>query len=348
MNKINIYIIVPIYKTEKYIKRCIDSLVNQTIKNIKIILVDDGSPDNCPKICDDYKSQYSNIFVIHKENSGLSGARNAGLALVEKSIKNQKENTYVGFVDSDDWVANNTYEKLLNLIIDNNAEIAQIEYKEIYNENEALSKNNEKCLIYKNKEILQYYLLTSTKTSNYSVCTCLFNVKTIFGLRFREGKISEDLDYKYKALSNCSIFAYSNFVGYYYWQSTGSITTSGFKIKDLQIYDSAEELYKLAKNETYGTIKKLARVKKARTPFSLLSKIAYYGISDPSINKNKMVKQLINEHRRNLPILLNSPIPLSRKILSISFAINYKLTEILIRIVKYIKLKLYKVTNNNT
>lgn len=100
-----ISVIVPIFNVEKYLQRCIDSLLNQTLKDIEIILVDDGSPDNCPAMCDEYARQDSRVKVIHKKNEGLGFARNSGL-----SVANGK---YVAFVDSDDYVAAEMYEKLL-------------------------------------------------------------------------------------------------------------------------------------------------------------------------------------------------------------------------------------------
>ena len=97
-------VIVPIYKVEKYLRQCIDSIINQSLKDIEIILVDDGSPDNCPKICDEYKKIDSRIKVIHKKNGGLSSARNAGMKIATGE--------YIGFVDSDDYVSKEFLEEL--------------------------------------------------------------------------------------------------------------------------------------------------------------------------------------------------------------------------------------------
>lgn len=105
-------IIVPVYKVEKYLRRCLDSLVNQTYKNLEIILVDDGSPDNCGAICDEFVQKDSRISVIHKENGGLGSARNAGLEICN--------GVYVLFVDSDDWVENNYVEVMLDYKTENN------------------------------------------------------------------------------------------------------------------------------------------------------------------------------------------------------------------------------------
>ena len=98
-----ISVIVPIYNVEDYLHRCVDSIINQTYTNLEIILVDDGSPDNCLKICDEYAKKDSRIKVVHKKNGGLSDARNAGLEIATGE--------YIGFVDSDDYISLYFYEK---------------------------------------------------------------------------------------------------------------------------------------------------------------------------------------------------------------------------------------------
>ncbi|HCI64916.1 MAG TPA: glycosyl transferase, partial [Clostridiales bacterium] len=103
-----ISVIVPVYRVEAFLPRCLDSIRGQTYKNLEIILVDDGSPDNCGKICDEYAEMDSRIRVIHKKNGGLSSARNAGLDVAVGD--------YIGFVDSDDWIAPEMYETLLGAI----------------------------------------------------------------------------------------------------------------------------------------------------------------------------------------------------------------------------------------
>ena len=110
-----ISVIVPIYNVEKYLAKCIDSIINQTLTNIEIILVNDGSTDNSRKIIDKYDKKDSRIKVIHKKNGGQGSARNAGLDIAKGE--------YIGFVDSDDWIDSNMYENLYNAAISNNADI---------------------------------------------------------------------------------------------------------------------------------------------------------------------------------------------------------------------------------
>lgn len=111
-----ISVIVPIYNVEKYLARCVDSIVNQTYKNLEIILVDDGSPDRCPQVCDDYAEKDSRIKVVHKKNGGLSDARNAGMAVATGE--------YISFIDSDDWIETSMFELLLNNIFQYDCEIS--------------------------------------------------------------------------------------------------------------------------------------------------------------------------------------------------------------------------------
>lgn len=318
-----ISVIVPVYNVERYLKRCVESLLKQSCQEMEIILVDDGSSDDCPRICDEYTRMYPNVKVIHKKNGGLSSARNAGITIAEGD--------YIGFVDSDDWVASDMYNYLYQLIRTYKADASEIQYAKVKGMDDVVSDVAEEIQNYKEKEALQYYMTSTTKYGSYSVCRCLFARKLFEGEAFREGKLNEDIDMKYKLLSKCSNFVVSNQYKYFYFQSTGSITTTGLRRKDFDLYDASEELWKLACNESFGTIRKLAAVKKARTAFSLLCKIAYYGISDSSIDKKTIVSRLTKEHRNNLFVLLNSPIAISRKVLSIMFAINYRVAEIVIK-----------------
>ena len=115
-------IIVPIYKVEPYLCRCLDSIVNQTYTNLEIILVDDGSPDGCPQICDEYAAKDKRIVVIHKENGGLSDARNAGLDICKGD--------YISFVDSDDWVDEKYIEQLIKPNSKNQYDIVIADYQQ--------------------------------------------------------------------------------------------------------------------------------------------------------------------------------------------------------------------------
>lgn len=321
-------VIIPVYNVEKYLRRCVDSVLAQTYKNIEVILVNDGSPDRCPQICDEYVESDSRIKVIHKKNGGLSSARNAGL--------DSSTGDYITFVDSDDWIAPDTYEHSIGMMNVYSADVVQFDY--ITTKEYTLNTHNEDEVIetYEGLDILRYYLLSTYKTGSYSVCRCLFPRDAIGDVRFREGKINEDIDFKYKVLRNTKKLAVTNLVKYFYYQHGETISSGGLRKKDFDLYDSADELYKLAVVENDTEIEQLALYKKLRTPFSLLSKIAYFGIADDSIDKQKIIKKLTKEHRENAGKLLRSPMTLSRKVLVACFAMNYSLADKLIKMVKKI------------
>ena len=121
-----ISVIVPIYNSEKYLNKCIDSIIDQTYKNLEIILVDDGSPDNCPTICDDYSKKDSRIIVIHKQNGGVSSARNAGLE--------RATGEFISFVDSDDYIKNDMYENMIAYQNKYNADIVKCAFSYVISE----------------------------------------------------------------------------------------------------------------------------------------------------------------------------------------------------------------------
>ena len=124
-----ISIIVPIYNVEKYLSKCIDSILAQTYNDIEVILVDDGSPDNCPMICDEYAQKDNRVIVIHQKNAGVSAARNAGLKAAHGE--------YIGFVDPDDWISSSMYQEMITALERENADLAICGY-DYYDENGAV------------------------------------------------------------------------------------------------------------------------------------------------------------------------------------------------------------------
>ncbi|MGL5150607.1 MAG: glycosyltransferase family 2 protein [Clostridium sp.] len=184
-----ISIIVPVYKVEKYLRRCIDSILAQTFKNFELILIDDGSPDNCGKICDEYAEEDERVVVIHKENGGQSSARNLGLDIAKGK--------YIGFVDSDDWIEPDMYETLYNLILKSNKDIANIGFSFI---TENIYKNFSKhCEMYLNTDKAIEELIKHKLYGNYFWAN-LFKSSLINKFRFKEGIIFEDIDLMYKII----------------------------------------------------------------------------------------------------------------------------------------------------
>lgn len=172
MSKVSV--IVTVYNTEKYIEKCIISLINQTYKNIEIILIDGGSTDNTPEICRKYESEYKNIRLVHKENEGVSAARNRGII--------EAIGDYIFFVDGDDWIENNTIEALVWLEEENEADITFI-IKEGHTcaTGEVLIDDGKKMLL---------HILNVSAVETWGK---LFKKQLFDDVKFPEGKLHEDL-----------------------------------------------------------------------------------------------------------------------------------------------------------
>lgn len=174
-----ISVIVPVYKVEPYIHQCIDSIIKQTYKDLEILLIDDGSPDNCGTICDEYAKQDSRIKVFHTENRGLSAARNLGL----KEAKGE----YIGFVDSDDWIEPYMYEKLFEAIQENKADISFCGYWKEYDS--ATETFDYPKTVFTRQEALS--TLLDRKMEN-NVWNKLFSKELFQEIHFPEGRNYED------------------------------------------------------------------------------------------------------------------------------------------------------------
>ena len=124
---VEISVIVPVYKVEKYIKRCIDSILIQTFQDFELILVDDGSPDKCGQICEEYSQKDKRIVVLHRENGGLSAARNTGIEWIFENSRSQ----YLTFIDSDDWIHPQYLEILLQVLKKNNVAVSVADFKSV-------------------------------------------------------------------------------------------------------------------------------------------------------------------------------------------------------------------------
>ena len=189
MDKDLISVIVPVYKVEEYLNRCVDSIINQTYKNLEIILVDDGSPDNCGKICDDYAKHDKRIKVIHKKNGGLSDARNAGLDIAKGK--------YIGFVDSDDYISENMYEILHKELVKNRADISICDYYTFDKKYPIFKLNDYEIKEYYNLNALDYVNITGLIPGD-TTWNKLYKRKLFKSIRFPLNRVYEDVGTTYK------------------------------------------------------------------------------------------------------------------------------------------------------
>lgn len=231
MKNIMVSVIVPVYNVNSYIKKCVDSLINQTMSDIEIILVDDGSTDGSAEICDAYAEEYSNIRVIHKENGGLGNTRNAGIKIAGGK--------YIGFLDSDDYVSANMYERLLDLAVSNDADCSYCEFKRFWNDDIDVQKNeNSEIKIYFESDILSSYLLdrigcipTEKEDCIYGagVCLGLFKKSLIMEhmIEFVSERvfIAEDMIFDIDFIQKCKKIVHTSEKLYFYRFNPNSLTT---------------------------------------------------------------------------------------------------------------------------
>ncbi len=181
-----ISVIVPVYNVEKYLNRCVQSIVDQTYKNLEIILVDDGSPDHCPQMCDAWAKKDSRIQVIHKKNAGVSSARNAGL--------DAATGDFIGFVDGDDILFSDFYKTLVSQAQENNADVSACAFcffRDDYSEATQSSCYIHKQKNYSSSELLKEYFATC-KGEWVSLCNKIIRSSLFSGLRFPKGRVFED------------------------------------------------------------------------------------------------------------------------------------------------------------
>lgn len=228
-----ISVIVPIYKVEAYLRQCLDTIVGQTYKNLEIILIDDGSPDKCPQICDEYAGKDNRIRVIHQKNGGLSAARNAGLDIATGD--------YIAFVDSDDWVELNMYETLLANITNTNADIVTCGiYYNFPNYEVGSSVNDEVTVEYSNEAAIA--LIPDVNANiRFEVWNKIFRRSLIAGLRFKEGQIYEDVFFDRHVFMRSKKIVRFNKNLYHYRVSRPGNTNSSFKMNRFSIFEELDD-----------------------------------------------------------------------------------------------------------
>lgn len=231
-----ISVIVPIYDVEKYLRRCIDSIIAQTYTNLEIILVDDGSTDACPKICDEYAVADPRIKVIHKRNGGLSDARNAGLEMATGE--------FVGFVDSDDYILPQMYEVLYGACIEYDVPIAMCGRRVVNEENKVIryEYRMDDAVIFSAKEAIE--LLLKTEKCDSAVWDKLYKRQLFSDIWYPEGVHYEDQNITGRLFYRAGRICHVGQVLYVYRKREDSITVQPFNQHSIDEVKQAELLKK--------------------------------------------------------------------------------------------------------
>lgn len=300
-----ISIIVPVYKVEKYLDRCVKSIVNQTYKNFELILVDDGSPDKCPAMCDAWAKKDKRIRVIHKKNGGLSSARNAGMDAMLGKL--------VCFVDSDDWIEEDTLKVLTNLLEKYpQAQIAAC--NAVTEPQKKVPQEKEKIKLYSRTEMLDFFFRIHGEPSNTAVWNkMLTRAEILKDFRFVI-TLNEDVEASYEFYTRADCMVETNRKLYHYFMNDNGITRSQFSEKDLDYLSVWDRIVERTRNE-YPEYAAYAVLGRKRANFTMLSKMLLRGYDKNNAKLCAMRRLLQKEIRKDYFDLLKIKMPLSRKIL---------------------------------
>lgn len=287
-----ISVIIPVYNVEKYLDKCLDSLVNQTYKNIEIIVVDDGSPDNCPVICDEWAKKDNRIKVIHKENGGLSSARNTGIDIASGE--------FVAFVDSDDWVDLNTLEVAYKMISSGNYDLS------IYSLLPEYGTETEQYISgydtnYCDRKELFGLILNDNYVCGYA-CNKLFKRTLIGDLRFDESLLScEDIDFCAKYAAKCKNAVYTTAKFYHYRQRNDSMTGEyKYNVRKLSVLTAYENIMPIFREYDFEDYYKLER-NYLKIALNIKGRMILSKVNDNDVSERleKIIKEYYSKVIRN-------------------------------------------------
>ncbi|MBQ6143013.1 MAG: glycosyltransferase [Clostridia bacterium] len=316
-----ISVIVPVYNCEKYIKKCAESIINQTFKDLEIIFVDDGSKDESGKICDSLKQQDERIKVIHQENKGVSSARNEGLKIASGD--------YISFVDGDDYLSRDMYEFLYENLEKNKADVSVCGIVNCFLKADGSEKRVRQSSfngsgLLSGKEAMSEAL--KSRIFSVNPVNKLFSAKLFRGEKFPEGKTSEDAFLVPKILLKAKRVFYSSEQKYYYVRHEGSITTSNFAYNDWYVVEAYKNHFEFIK-ENHPELIKEAEFRYIWAYIYVLDKII---ISKEKPKKSDYLKALKFVKRNALKIFLNPYFSAKRKLAIFALLVNKKIYKKLI------------------
>ena len=299
-----ISIIVPVYKVEKYLERCLDSIITQTYPNLEVLLVDDGSPDKCGEICEKYAEKYSNFQVIHQNNQGLAAARNNAVP--------RSHGDYITFIDSDDFVTSDYVEYLFELIEKYHSDISvggsvyQYDNKEInYPANETISE------FYSVEEAL----IRMNCGKNFSVTAWgkLYKRELVEENPYPIGKLYEDVATTYKIVASSSGVAFGNKQVYYWIQRPNSIMHSAFDVRQFDGIEAAEKQL-IYIQEKYPSAISAAEYRYTAKTIELMA-VYFYSGGDKSIYRR--IKHCMNKYSYKVCKDSNAKVSMRIRILAV-------------------------------
>lgn len=299
---------MPVYKVEKYLNRCVDSILKQTYSKIEVILVDDGSPDRCPQMCDEWKKRDFRVKVIHKVNGGLSSARNEGLKIANGE--------FIAFVDSDDWIDPEMYEYLYRLLkLRPECQIAQCEICEErkVKKGNKVEQPKEEINLFDKKKMLDYFFRINGEKSNSGVWNKLIRREILEDFTFVE-TLNEDVEATYDFFNRADNMISSNRKLYHYQINLEGITHSQFTENDLEYLKVWDRIVRRVEKENPDYYK-YALINRKRADFTMLSKLVLYGYDKKDSNIHIVKRKLKQSVKESYWDLIKWRMPITRKVL---------------------------------
>ncbi len=290
-----ISVIVPIYKVEKYLKKCVESILEQTYSNLDIILVDDGSPDNCGDIIEEFRKKNERIRTIHQKNGGLSDARNSGIKIAKGK--------YIVCIDSDDWIEKNMIEVLYKDIINTNSDISVCEFVEEDDLQNILStkKYNNEIIEFSSKEALKSLIKQDILTNH--AWNKLYKASLFEGIEYPKGQLMEDVSTTYKLFEKANKIVYQNTSLYHYIQRgtsiLGNITEKRINDQEFAFFDRNK--YLMEKYSEFKEIIELDNMYNVKTLYFLAILGGYKNLynSTKYAEYYAKYKKVYKENRKN-------------------------------------------------
>ncbi len=324
-----ISVIVPVYKVEKFLDRCVKSLIEQTYTNLEIILVDDGSPDSCPQMCDKWAKKDDRIIVIHQTNKGLSEARNSGMDIATGD--------YIAFLDSDDYVFPDMYEKLYTALKANNVDLVACGYVDVDEYGNLIKRNVFKGNEFKYEKVYSGKEYASFFFSNLSISIVwdkLYSKEIIGDNRFKPGVACEDILFLSNIINNQVSMVFIEDSLYYYTVRKNSITY-GFNEKFY--FDRVKNVFdgSLMVEQKITGMKKYTRI----AQFRAISSFLFFMPSEYIKNKNKAYLFTLNKLEENKQYIAKTDLEFSLKILLRMFLISKRFAKFIFKVINKVYIK---------
>ena len=332
-----ISVIIPCFNVEKYIDRCLESVLNQTYQNLEILLVDDGSTDGTGESCDRYSQKDERINVVHKKNGGLSSARNAGLDICRGH--------YIVFIDSDDWISADAIQYLYDLRKRYEADFSIASYMRVYGNKEKIYCDYEEYELTQREFLTKFFKIDTQENVQYAWAK-LYKKELFSDIRYPVNYVFEDVPTTFEIAIKSKRIAYSTKIIYFYYFNPNSITEESFNDRKFDLIKIWEMICKSAYQNGEQWILSCALINRKRADFGILMDLA---ISNITLKEKFKYLPRLKENRaalkKNMFELCKAKIPLSRKIFIICFSRNYQVCLYALHFISKLKYRMTKKRN---